>query len=87
MFYKIFMAEIRSPLLGVCIWIRVVSQPFCVHQLNPAGLILVRATLPIYLIKSPACSVTSLAQLSVKLASSKNNEDQKLNTLIFIRFS
>ena len=30
--------------------IRVVSQPFCVDQLNPAGLILVRATLPIYLL-------------------------------------
>ena len=26
--------------------IRVVSQPFCVDQLNPAGLISVRATLP-----------------------------------------
>ena len=30
--------------------IRVVSQPFCVDKLNPAGLISVHATLPIYLI-------------------------------------
>ena len=29
---------------------RVVSQPFCVDKLNHAGLISVRATLPIYLI-------------------------------------
>ena len=30
--------------------IKVVSQPFCVDKLNPAGLISVRATLRIYLI-------------------------------------
>ena len=33
--------------------IRVVSQPFCMDQMNPARLIFVHATLPI---KSPACS-------------------------------
>ena len=41
--------------------IRVASQPFCVDQLNPAGLISVRATLPIYFIdQSPACSTCIL---------------------------
>ena len=77
-FYCI-LSMVRSPLLGVCI--RVVSQPFCVDQLNPAGFISVRATLPIYLIDQ----VFSLQ----RRAERRNGKFKKImktrNILIFIR--
>ena len=64
--------------------IRVVSQPFCVDKLNPAGLISVRATLPIYLIDQVSSLQRRAERRDGKLK--KNNEDQNcINILIFIR--
>ena len=62
--------------------VRVVSQPFCVDKLNPAGLISVRATLPIYLIDQ----VSSLQ----RRAERRNGKFKKIiktsgNIVIFIR--
>ena len=65
----------QESLLGVCICIRVVSQPFCVDQLNPAGLISVRATLPIYLIDQVSSLQRRAERRNGKFK--KNNEDQK----------
>ena len=67
----------RSVYLGI----GVVSQPFCVDKLNPAGLISTRATLPIYLIDQ----VSSLQ----RRAERRNGKFKKImktrNMLIFIR--
>ena len=49
------------------------SQPFCVDKLNPAGLISVRATLPIYLIDQ----VSSLQRRAERRDSKFKNQDQK----------
>ena len=51
---KLSVGDTRSPLPGVCILrIRVVSQPFCVDQMNPAGFIvpnvLIRKTPALFL--------------------------------------
>ena len=54
--------------------IRVVSQLFCVDKLNPAGLISVRATLPIYLIDQVPSLQRRAERRNGKLK--KNNEDQ-----------
>ena len=51
------------------------SQPFCVDKLNPAGLISVRATLPIYLIDQ----VSSLQRRAERRDGKFKNEDQKYN--------
>ena len=71
----------RSPLQGVCSGIRVVSQPFCVDKLNPAGLISVRAPLPIYLIDQ--------ASILQRRAESRDSKFKKImktrNILVFIR--
>ena len=53
--------------------IKVVSQPFCVDKLNPAGLISVRATLPIYLIDQ----VSSLQRRAERRDGKFKTEDQK----------
>ena len=57
------------------------SQPFCVDKLNPAGLISVRATLPIYLIDQ--------ASILQRRAERRNGEFKKImktrNIIIFIR--
>ena len=60
------------------------SQPFCVDKLNSAGLISVRATLPIYLIDQVSSLQRRAERRDGKLK--KNNEDQNCrNILIFIK--
>ena len=61
--------------------VRVVSQPFCVDKFNPAGLISVRATLPIYLIDH-----VSILQRRAERRDGKFKKIMKTrNKLIFIR--
>ena len=58
------------------------SQPFCVYKLNPAGLISVRATLPIYLIDQ-----ASILQRRAERRDSKFKKIMKtINILVFIRY-
>ena len=61
------------------------SQPFCVDKLNPAGLISVRATLPIYLIDQ----VSSLQRRAERRNGKfhKNNEDLWKYTYFYKIFS